>query len=131
MIRVGNIFYYIKNKLEISHETQGKRPQRFKRRVKKIKPEKLKKRILEYIVSTDKSSICKEELTRLFQLEEHRVEQVFHVLNLEGVLSQRTPDYTHDTNRNPIFYGMKSGWASDLYHVLDREKAKKLLSELH
>jgi hypothetical protein len=66
MIRVGNIFYYIKNKLEISHETQGKRPQRFKRRVKKIKPKKLKKRILEYIVSTDKSSICKEELTRLF-----------------------------------------------------------------
>lgn len=66
-------------------------------------------------------------MARLFQVAEHAVEQVFYWLNREGVLSQRRPTYAHDTNRNPLFPGSPSGWASDEFDVRDRERATDLL----
>lgn len=108
-------------------DAQCPRPARPRRRVRRIKPRILRKQILAAIVASNATSVTKEDMARMFQVAEHAVEQVFHWLNREGVLSQRRPAYAHDTNRNSLFPGSPSGWASDVYAIRDRERATDLL----
>ena len=97
----------------------------FKRR-KNISLEKLKVLVLDYIEEVLNNEqrllkhISKEEISRKYEVKEHLVEQVFHILNREGILSQRKSNYAHDTNRNPMFDGIESGWAEDTYSILKK-----------
>ena len=68
-------------------------------------------------VHKDQRFVTKEELSRLFQIPESRVEDAFRILNREGVLSQAVHQTAHDTNRNPTAYGTVSGWTSDIYYI--------------
>lgn len=95
----------------------------FKRR-RNMDLDKLKELIMEDILIRSKSDnwidkrISKEHYARKLEVKEHLVEQVFHLLNKEGILSQRESNYAHDTNRNWLFSGEKSGWAEDTYNIL-------------
>ncbi len=114
---------------EDAREAAQFRPTRPHRRIRRMKPELLRTRILAAIVATDKHFVCKEDLAREFQVADHAVGQVLHRLNLEGVVDQPHHTHAHDTNRNPMFFGPRSGWASDLYPIRDRARAAALLRQ--
>lgn len=89
--------------------------------------DKLEGIILERIEQIKKSNhpfkvITKEEIVRDYKVKEGFVEQVFHRLNLQGILSQRHAYYAHDTNRNPMFPMPESGWGNDYYKILNIEE---------
>ena len=79
--------------------------------------------VSEYLAShKDQKFVTKEELSRLFQIPESRVEDAFRILNREGVLSQAVHQTAHDTNRNPTAYSTISGWASDIYYIYNNDR---------
>lgn len=45
------------------------------------------------------------------------IKQIFSELNIDGILFQKEREYSHDTNRNPMFYGNKSGWMANSYMI--------------
>lgn len=98
---------------------------KFKRRYKKRRLEMVYKMICERIdqikkePSPFKKFITKEDTARILNIQEKQVEQIFHRLNLEGVLSQAIHNYPHDNNRNPWDGGGFSGWQSDIYMILE------------
>lgn len=104
------------------------RPSLIKRSYKKKGFDKVLQETLRIISKTEGNYVTKEDIARDLKVKEHEVENVFHRLNLEGILSQRKSNYAHDTNRNPMFPGGESGWASDIYYIRNAEKAKKLLN---
>lgn len=87
---------------------------------KKIPHNKLKTIVVAYINNCERSYVTKEEISIKYSIKQHYVEEVFKELNREGILSQRTAHYAHDTNRNPVCDGMESGWACDLYYIRKR-----------
>lgn len=98
--------------------TEQKPQRRFRIRYKNCSVKKAYRLISEYLTShKDQKFVTKEELSRLFQIPESRVEDAFRILNREGVLSQAVHQTAHDTNRNPTAYGTISGWASDIYYI--------------
>ena len=115
---------------------ERKRPQPphrlLKRKIKKRSDAKAEELILEYInrvaenpklsVVAMGTAVAKEKVAYDLELPVSQVENIFRKLNREGILSQRNHRYAHDTNRNPIFYGSDSGWASDYYMILNQEK---------
>lgn len=111
-------------------EAEQDRPSRPRRRIRRMTPEALRLHVLAAIEATDQHFVCKEDLAREFQVADHAVEQVLHRLNLEGVVDQPHHTHAHDTNRNPMFPGSPSGWASDVYYIRDRARAAVLLKRL-
>lgn len=119
-------------KEELSLERNRQQPQHhlLKRKTKKRSDIKAEQLILEYInnvIENPKLStiatgpaITKEDTAYTLGLPVSQVEKIFMKLNLKGILSQRNHRYVHDTNRNPIFGGHDSGWASDYYRILDK-----------
>lgn len=115
------------------------RPQKqhhlLKRKVKKRTNVQAERMILGYInhvIENPKYSaiatgpaVTKEEAAYALELPVNQIENIFRKLNREGILSQRIPRYAHDTNRNPIFYGKDSGWASDYYQIFTKSDAEK------
>lgn len=97
-----------------ARQARRERPSRPQRRVRKMPSPVLRRHILALIVASDHSSVCKDDLVRQLQVAEHAVDQVLGQLNRKGVLFQRRHEFAHDTNRNPLFYGSASGWASDV-----------------
>ncbi|WP_368262781.1 hypothetical protein [Clostridium disporicum] len=91
---------------------------------KKIPHENLKAIIMGYIINADNDYITKEEISRKYCVKEHCVENVFRELNREGILSQRHARFAHDTNRNRMFSGSESGWASDIYYIKINQKGE-------
>lgn len=96
------------------------RPKETLKSFKKIPHDKLKTIIVAYINNCERSYVTKEEISIKYNVKEHYVEEVFKELNREGLLGQRTSNYAHDTNRNPMFDGNESGWACDLYYIRKR-----------
>ncbi len=119
-------------KEELDQERSQQQPQhRFlKRKTKRRSDIKAEKLILGYINNVIENpelstiatgpAVTKEETAYTLELPVGQVEKIFMKLNREGILSQRTPRYAHDTNRNPIFDGPDSGWASDYYMILKK-----------
>jgi len=97
------------------------KPKKVLMKYKKIPHENLKVIIMGYIINSEKGFITKEEISRKYKVKEHCVENVFRELNREGVLSQRHARFAHDTNRNRMFGGSESGWASDIYYIKGRD----------
>lgn len=83
---------------------------------------KLKTIVLAYINNKKLHTniITKEEISKKYNVKQHLVEQIFHQLNLEGLLSQRHSNFAHDTNRNPMFPMPESGWAEDIYYINEK-----------
>ena len=109
-------------------KAREERPSRIKRSCKKKSKEKLFTETLKYIMDSEHDYVKKESISRELKVKEHQVEQVFHKLNLLGILSQRIPNYAHDTSRNPIFWGSENGWAADLYYINDRNKVEEMVN---
>ena len=119
---------------ELSQERKRSQPPHrlLKRKIKKRSDTKAEALILEYInrvaenpklsVVAMGTAVAKEKVAYDLELPVSQVENIFRKLNREGILSQRNHRYAHDTNRNPIFYGSDSGWASDYYMILNQEK---------
>lgn len=103
--------------------TEQKPQRRFRAKYKNCSVKKAYRLVSEYLASyKDQRFVTKEELSRLFQIPESRVEDAFRILNREGVLSQAVHQTAHDTNRNPTAYGTISGWASDIYYIYTDNK---------
>ena len=114
-----------KGLINLEQESAESRLKHFKpketlRSYKKIKYYELRNIIIAYINNTDKSYITKEEISHKYNVKQHFVENIFRELNREGILSQRKSNYAHDTNRNPMFDGVDSGWACDLFYIRKR-----------
>lgn len=103
--------------------TEQKPQRRFRIKYKNCSVKKAYRLVSEYLAShKDQRFVTKEELSRLFQIPESRVEDAFRILNREGILSQAVHQTAHDTNRNPTAYGTISGWASDIYYIYADDK---------
>lgn len=103
--------------------TEQKPQRRFRAKYKNCSVKKAYRLVSEYLAShKDQKFVTKEELSRLFQIPESRVEDAFRILNREGVLSQAVHQMAHDINRNPTAYGTISGWASDIYYIYTNDK---------
>lgn len=63
--------------------------------------------------------VTKEDTAKRLNIPESQVEQAFHRMNLEGILSQAIHRYPHDNDRNPWDGGGFSGWQSDIYEILE------------
>lgn len=119
---------------ELSQERKRPQPPHrlLKRKIKKRSDTKAEALILEYINRVAENpklsvvamgpAVAKEKVAYDLELPVSQVENIFRKLNREGIISQRNHRYAHDTNRNPIFYGSDSGWASDYYMILNQEK---------
>ena len=103
--------------------TEQKPQRRFRIKYKNCSVKKAYRLVSEYLAShKDQKFVTKEELSRLFQIPESRVEDAFRILNREGILSKAVHQTAHDTNRNPTAYGTVSGWASDIYYIYTDNK---------
>lgn len=121
-------------KKELNQERKRPQPPHrlLKRKIKKRSDAKAEELILDYINRVAENpklsvvamgpAVAKEGVAHALELPVSQVENIFRKLNREGILSQRNHRYAHDTNRNPIFYGSDSGWASDYYMILNQAK---------
>lgn len=75
-------------------------------------------KIREYIKNTTDNVLRKEEIAEIFKAKPHEVEQCFHRLNLEGLISQAKKIEPHDYSRK---HG-DSCWAADVYHIRKPEQ---------
>jgi len=89
------------------------------RKFKKISEEEAYNRIRSHIEYSDKKSFTKEGVSWELEIRVGMVTKIFQRLNLDGVLTQRKPEYAHDTNRNPMFHANSSGWAASIYYKVD------------
>ena len=92
-----------------------------KRSTKKYKNDKLKSLILELIANEQDNSITVEDYAIKLKAKNGQVYTVFSELVREGVLGNKQRYYAHDTNRNPMFYGDCSGWASNYYPIKKKD----------
>lgn len=95
---------------------------RLKPHTRKIPEEKLRELVLEYITSCGSNWICKENVAVALRVRPKDLDKLFMQLNREGILSRACHDHAHDTNRNPVFSGSASGWVSDYYTILNKER---------
>lgn len=82
----------------------------------------LMNKVRDYIKTTSKDIVRKEELAEFFKVKPHEIEQCFQRLNLEGLLSQARKIEPHD-------YSRKAGdscWAADIYYIQKPEKRKDI-----
>jgi hypothetical protein len=101
-------------------------PHKHKYSTKPYKHEVLKKLILEAIKNEKYDSVCVENYAIRFKAKQGQVFTVFQELVKEGILSGKVRYYAHDTNRNPMFYGGASGWASNLYYIKENKKEENI-----
>ena len=92
-----------------------------KRSTKKYKKDKLKSLILELITNEQNNDITVEDYAIKLKAKNGQVYTVFSELVREGVLGNKQRYYAHDTNRNPMFYGDCSGWASNYYPIKKKD----------
>lgn len=110
---------------EVQTQTQHKR---LKRGTVKRSDKKAEQMILDIIGQVKKDyrlgtmitepAVSREAVASSLRLPEGQVDRIFQKLNREGILSQAKRRYAHDTNRNPMFDGSASGWASNYYKIL-------------
>ena len=89
---------------------------------KKYKKDVLKKLILDSIEKETNKEITVEDYAYKFKAKTGDVYSIFQELIREGVIGHKSTYYAHDTNRNPIFYGSISGWASNYYAIKDKNR---------
>lgn len=71
------------------------------------------------LASLGVGTVTKEAVARMFHVPAHIVEQCFHRLNLEGMLSRPLHEAPHDSRRDPWCYGSgDSAWVADRYRIL-------------
>ncbi len=87
---------------------------------KKYKKDVLKKLILDSIEKETNKEITVEDYAYKFKAKTGDVYSIFQELIREGVIGHKRTYYAHDTNRNPMFYGSISGWASNYYTIKDK-----------
>lgn len=92
-----------------------------KRSTKKYKKDKLKSLILELIANKQNNDITVEDYAIKLKAKNGQVYTIFSELVREGVLGNKQRYYAHDTNRNPMFYGDCSGWASNYYPIKKKD----------
>jgi uncharacterized protein YeaO (DUF488 family) len=98
---------------------------------KKFRPQSrhyndLMNRVRDYIKTTDKHCVRKEEVAEMFKAKPHEIEQCFHKLNLEGLLSQASKIEPHD-------YSRKAGdscWAADIYYIQNNQEKEEIKGRL-
>lgn len=89
---------------------------------KRWNEEKLYKEIKELLLLSYRkkmSSVCADNIALELKARLGQVRKIFMRLNREGILSQKRRVFAHDTNRNWMFPGRASGWASNYYDILD------------
>lgn len=96
-----------------------------KSKTKRIKEEKLKKLVIEKIneaTSNDINFIRMEDVAFSLNVKVKYLSKIFMDLNKEGILSQPTHNFMHDSNRE-YRYGEhlepdeRSDWSADVYHI--------------
>lgn len=103
--------------IENKHAPQHKG---LRRSIKKRSLDQIKASVLGLIKNNpDRTSLTKEDVARTLCVKECQVEQVFAILNREGVLSQARHHAPHDNQREPWsgFLGTM-GWCGDSYKIL-------------
>lgn len=106
---------------ELEELKNGKSHKCLKRKIKKRTLTWVKKQML-LIIDREKNKnniyLSKENIARELQVKECQVEQVFHILNREGKISQPIHHAPHDSQRDPNGFWGEMGWAGDLYKIL-------------
>lgn len=108
----------IKEQIDIENE-HAPQHKGLRRSVKKRNLEQIKTTVLELIKNNpDRSYLTKEDVARTLCVKECQVEQVFAILNREGILGQARHEAPHDNQREPWsgFIG-NMGWCSDTYRI--------------
>ena len=114
----------LEKELELNKTTQNhKLTKKYTKRGKKINKEKAKQLIIKYLKQECQKcrAVSVEEVVNSLNIRQSIVSQIFHELNLEGILSQKYRNFVHDTNRHPIFPMPNSGWAPNIYYI-NKEK---------
>ena len=98
---------------------------------KKFRPQSrhyndLMNKVCDYVKTSEKGFVRKEELAELFKAKPHEIEQCFQRLNIEGLLSQPIHEQTHDCDR----HYRQSNWSTDIYYVCNKEEKEKVKGRL-
>lgn len=88
-----------------------------KRKIKKRSNDWIEEQVMNIIKTDNPDWVRKEDIARTLEVKECQVEQVFHTLNLKGVLSQAVHHAPHDTQRDPNGFIGVMGWSGDFYYV--------------
>lgn len=75
--------------------------------------QQLLNKIREYILTTNKSIVTKEDMAIQFKVKEHEVERCFQQLNIEGLLSQA--QHAIDTQWKPDIYRIRNNKKQDIF----------------
>lgn len=112
----------LERQIELAKTSTGIVHKGLKRKIKKRSNDWIKEQVLDIIKTNKPNFLKKEEVARLLQVKECQVEQVFHQLNLEGILYQATHHALHDTQRDPYGFEGTMGWAGDIYYIRDKDE---------
>ena len=99
-----------------------------KRKIKKRSLDQIKEAILAIIEQAKKDYpdeslyLTKEDVAIHLQVKESQVEQVFMILNREGILTQPVHRAPHDSQRDPWGFDGISEWQSDHYYIRRKEE---------
>lgn len=106
---------------ELEELKKGKSHKCLKRKIKKRNLTWIKEHVL-LIIEREKLKnnfyLSKENIARELQVKECQVEQVFHILNRESIISQPIHHAPHDSQRDPNGFIGEMGWKGDLYKIL-------------
>lgn len=98
----------------------GDKHDKLKPSFKRWNLENLLNKVRELILASEKSFITAEQISTILRAKKHLVEQCFHRLNLEGILSQGVNHAPHDSKRDP-WRGSDSSWCATTYWLMKKE----------
>ena len=115
-----------KMEAELQELKNGKSHKGLKRKIKKRSNNWIKEQVL-ILIKKEKEKgsfyIQKEDVARILQVKECQVEQVFHQLNLEGILTKAVHHAPHDSQRDPWGFIGNMAWSGDLYYFVRKENS--------
>jgi uncharacterized protein YeaO (DUF488 family) len=86
-------------------------------------------RVRDFILTTNKGWVTKEDVARMFKVKDYEVEQCFQKLNLEGLLSQGYNKPPHDSKRDLWLFGINGprsnsndDWSPTVYTIRRESK---------
>ncbi len=112
----------LKEQIRLFEENKNPSHKGFKHKTKKRSNEWIHNEVLKYIQKENPNYIMKEDIARILKVKESQVEQVFHQLNLEGILNQPVHHAPHDSQRDPWGFIGNMAWMGDLYYIRHKEE---------
>ena len=112
----------VQEKIHLFESNKNPSHKGFKHKTKKRSNSWIHDEVLKIIKSEDVHYLMKEDIARRLEVKESQVEQVFHQLNLEGILHQPEHRAMHDSQRDPFGYIGTMAWKSDISAVRYKEE---------